>query len=177
MTQRLDFGRLEKFGFAYPNALCVVDVRERAEPILFANDAFCTLTRYSREQLLGHSCRMLQAPETSAQGRGVLRAAIDARTSTVVDLINARPNGTRYLNRIAVFLVDDTHAVGFQHEVTDLPSARWIEAPLEGARAEKLAALETEVMASLRAILSGEALDYSSLCDQLVALSRRLHQL
>ena len=31
-------------------------------PLVFANDAFSTLTGYPREDLLGRNCRFLQAP-------------------------------------------------------------------------------------------------------------------
>ncbi len=35
-------------------------------PIIYASDAFCKLTGYARDELVGRNCRFLQGPGTSA---------------------------------------------------------------------------------------------------------------
>jgi len=44
--------------------MVISDPRQADNPIVFANDAFCRLTGYSREEIVGRNCRFLQGAGT-----------------------------------------------------------------------------------------------------------------
>lgn len=50
-----------------PHALCVCDMREKDQPIIFANDNFFVQTGYSPEEVINRNCRFLQGPETDPE--------------------------------------------------------------------------------------------------------------
>ena len=62
-------------------------------PIVFANDSFCRLAGYAREEILGRNCRFLQGPETDPLTLERLREAIAARREIELDIRNQRKNG------------------------------------------------------------------------------------
>ncbi len=59
--------------------MIITNPREADNPIVFANDAFCRLTGYSREEVLGRNCRFLQGPESDPATVDRIRAAIAAK--------------------------------------------------------------------------------------------------
>ena len=53
--------------------MVLTDPRQRDNPIVWANDAFLSLTGYAWEEVSGRNCRMLQGPETDARAVRRLR--------------------------------------------------------------------------------------------------------
>ena len=45
--------------------MLITDSNLPDNPIIFANDAFCKLTGYARDEVINRNCRFLQGPETS----------------------------------------------------------------------------------------------------------------
>lgn len=64
--------------------------------ILYANPAFCTMTGYSHEELLGQNPRMFQGPEADRVTTQRLRAALEQGEHFTGDTINYRKDGTAY---------------------------------------------------------------------------------
>ena len=58
--------------------MIITDARQNDNPVVFANNAFCRLTGYSRDEIIGRNCRFLQGPETDPQTVQRIRAAVDA---------------------------------------------------------------------------------------------------
>lgn len=87
--------------------MVITDPRQADNPIVFANDAFCKLTGYGREEILGKNCRFLQGPATNADDVIRLKRAIAERKAIELDLLNYRRDGSVFWNRLLVSPVFD----------------------------------------------------------------------
>jgi PAS domain S-box-containing protein len=83
-------------------AMVVTDPRKPDNPITFVNDAFTTLTGYSRDEVLGRNCRFLQGAETDRDSIGRIREAIRAGEGIELDLLNYRKDGTPFWNALVI---------------------------------------------------------------------------
>ncbi len=87
--------------------MVVADPRLDDTPIVFANDSFCRLTGYPREEIVGRNCRFLQCPETDPATVARIRAALSVPESIEIDIRNASKDGTRFWNRLLMAPVHD----------------------------------------------------------------------
>ena len=76
-------------------------------PIVFVNDAFCRLTGYPREEIVGRNCRFLQGPDTDRDTVARLRAGVDNREPVRIDILNYRKTGETFWNRLLMAPVRD----------------------------------------------------------------------
>ncbi len=76
-------------------------------PVVFANDAFCRLSGYSREEIVGRNCRFLQGPETDPAVTARIRAAIRNVEPIEIDIRNHRKSGEPFWNRLLLAPVRD----------------------------------------------------------------------
>lgn len=83
-------------------AMIITDPRQADNPIVFVNDAFCSLTGYGRDEIMGRNCRFLQGAETDRGAVDLLSEAIKARRDMAIDLLNYRKNGTSFWNALYV---------------------------------------------------------------------------
>ncbi|WP_276232422.1 PAS domain S-box protein [Salinicola salarius] len=75
---------------ASPVGMVMVDAIQTERPIVYANDAFCHLTGYSHDQVLGRNCRFLQGERTDPAAVETIRKALQANTEVQVTLLNYR---------------------------------------------------------------------------------------
>jgi len=92
--------------------------------IVFVNEAFCTMTGYTPEEVIGKTPRILQGPKTGRQELEKLKTAFGKWKSERVELINYRKDGTEFAVEFEVVPVADekgwfTHWISVQREVTD----------------------------------------------------------
>lgn len=87
--------------------MIITDPRQVDNPVVFANDAFCRLSGYTREEILGRNCRFLQGPDTDPVSIARVREAVAAMQSIEIDLRNYRKNGERFWNRLFLAPVRD----------------------------------------------------------------------
>ena len=80
--------------------MIIADPRQDDCPIVFANDAFMTLTGYERPEILGRNCRFLQGAATNQDDVRRLREALAARTDVNVELLNYCKDGSTFWNAL-----------------------------------------------------------------------------
>jgi len=88
-------------------SMIITNPRQDDNPIVFANDAFCRLTGYSREESVGRNCRFLQGPESDPKAVARIRAAIAATEPIEIDIQNHRKDGSLFWNRLLIAPVGD----------------------------------------------------------------------
>jgi PAS domain S-box-containing protein len=128
-------------------------------PIVFANQAFQTLTGYSRDEVIGLNCRFLQGTDTDENDVRRVREAIAAGEAIDVDLLNYRKDGSTFWNALYLSPVhSDTGKVIYffasQLDVTDrvevqaslLQQRDIIEAEVQRRTADLNAALEAKTL-------------------------------
>jgi PAS domain S-box-containing protein len=87
--------------------MVISDPRQHDNPIIFVNDAFCSLTGYDRDEILGRNCRFLQGPDTNRDDVARIRAAVAAREPIEIPICNYRKNGTPFWNQLMLAPVTD----------------------------------------------------------------------
>lgn len=92
-------------------------------PIVYVNEAFCRLTGYMREDILGQDCRFLQGDHTDPDTLQQIRDALSCGGSTRVRLLNYRKDGGTFWNELSISPVIDeqgniTHHIGIQKDIT-----------------------------------------------------------
>jgi len=80
----------------------ITDPRQQDNPIVFANDAFCRLTGYTREEVLGGNCRFLQGKDTNPRTVRAIREAIAAGRPITADILNYTKTGVAFWNRLRI---------------------------------------------------------------------------
>ena len=94
--------------------MIVTDAKLPDNPVVFANDAFCHLTGYDREEIVGRNCRFLQGAETDPETVRRLHDTVAAGGSIEVDIRNYRKGGEPFWNRLMLAPVhDDDGAIAY----------------------------------------------------------------
>mgnify|MGYP005994978581 CR=1 FL=1 len=129
--------------------LCISDPNIADNPIVFANDAFMSLTGYSRDEVIGKNCRFLQGAATTPESVAEIRRAIEGQCVETVEILNYRKDGTSFLNALQIgpIMDDDGQLIYFFGSQLDISEKREAE-----KRAQKLA--EAELVHRLRNIVN-----------------------
>ncbi len=106
-------------------------ISELGHAIVFVNDAFCKVTGYSKEEVIGKDPRILQCEETDRNELDKFKEKMGKWEQAEMTIINKKKNGDKFwANVVATPLADEkgffTHWIGVQREVT-----KEIEAALE----------------------------------------------
>jgi diguanylate cyclase (GGDEF)-like protein/PAS domain S-box-containing protein len=87
---------------ASPDGVVLVDARDAAQPVVYANPAFSALSGYDAAELIGKNLRLLQRDDREQDGRHRLRDALKAQEACRVLLRNYRKDGSLFWNEITV---------------------------------------------------------------------------
>lgn len=97
---------------ATPIATVITDPRLPDNPVVAVNAAFCALTGYAREEVLGRNCRFLAGPETETEWQAILRRAIAEEKPALIELTNYKKDGTPFRNAVMIApVLDEAGAV------------------------------------------------------------------
>lgn len=103
MSEQLQ--ELSLFGTAVDNSIvgiAIADMRQKDNPLIYVNDAFTTITGYSRELAIGFNCRFLQGPETDPEEVQRIHNCLKDGRAYSGELINYRHDGSRFWNRLTL---------------------------------------------------------------------------
>jgi len=114
--------------------------------IVYANPAFCRMTGYTLDELVGRSPRMLQGPDTDREVIAVLRTCIREERPFKGATYNYRKDGAPYIVEWSVSPVRDsqgtvTHFVSVQHDISGRVAAERDRAMLAQALDEATASI------------------------------------
>ena len=87
--------------------MIITNPRLPDNPAVFINDAFCRMSGYAREEILGRNCRFLQGPETDRSAVQRIKEAVHALQAVQLDIRNHRKDGSAFWNRLLMGPVFD----------------------------------------------------------------------
>ena len=87
---------------ASPIATVLTNPRLPDNPLVAVNAAFCALTGYPADEILGRNCRFLAGPGTEAWQTQSVRDAIRQLRPSLTELLNYRRDGTPFRNALIV---------------------------------------------------------------------------
>jgi diguanylate cyclase (GGDEF)-like protein/PAS domain S-box-containing protein len=105
------------------HGLAIADATQPGFPLIYVNGAFCQMTGYTPDEILGRNCKFLQGPKTNSQSLELLRNALSTGESCTVVLENYRKDGSLFWNELSLTPLHDeagklTYFVGVQQNVT-----------------------------------------------------------
>ena len=110
-------------------------INDPGPAIIYVNEAFCRLTGYRPEEVVGQSPRILQGPRTDRAELDRLRKALEEWRPCSVELVNRRKDGTEYWVEFSVVPIADksgfyTHWVAVQRDITERRKAENVQRAL-----------------------------------------------
>nr|AML79578.1 putative LOV domain-containing protein [Dunaliella tertiolecta] len=88
-------------------SLSVSDPLEPGNPLVFVSPGFEQQSGYPSSEVLGNNCKILQGDETEAEKVAEIRAGMDTRRFTSVELTNYKQDGRPYTNLLSIAPVVD----------------------------------------------------------------------
>jgi PAS domain S-box-containing protein len=92
--------------------------------VRYVNDAFCRMSGYAREEIVGRSLHVLRGPLSDSEILAEIREALDAGKPLQTEIVNHRKDGTPYWTELSLVPVPGeegsiAHWVMIQRDVTD----------------------------------------------------------
>lgn len=139
-----------------PLAMVLTNPRRPDNPIEIANQAFCALTGYSEQEIVGRNCRFLAGKESEPAVQAQIRSAISQERPVLVDILNYRRDGSPFRNGVMIVpLFDEQGRLAyFLGSQVNLGSD---DATALAVRRTRAAALVEELPPRQRQVLEGMA--------------------
>ncbi|WP_263385673.1 sensor domain-containing protein [Granulicella arctica] len=92
--------------------------------IIYVNPAFCRMTGYSSDDVIGRSPRILQGPDSCPSTISLIQASLKAWKPIEAEVLNYRKDGSTFWVELSISLVTDetgwhTHWISIQRDVTE----------------------------------------------------------
>jgi PAS domain S-box-containing protein len=102
----------------------ITDNLKPDNPIIYCNNAFISMTGYTKDEIINQNCRFLQGKDTDQKSVEKIRATLKDQTESKTILRNYRKDGTPFWNDLNISPVYNekgvvTHFIGLQHDVTE----------------------------------------------------------
>jgi PAS domain S-box-containing protein len=135
-----------------PIATVISDPRLPDNPIIAVNKAFCDLTGYPIEEIIGRNCKFLAGEATESWLTDRIRKGIEDHKPVLVEILNYKGDGTPFRNAVLVAPVFDSEGalqyfIGSQVEIDDESSG------LSSSRHQSAIALVKQLSPRQRQIL------------------------
>ncbi|GAA5870609.1 hypothetical protein JCM8547_002061 [Rhodosporidiobolus lusitaniae] len=132
-------------------AFVLSDPRLPDQPIVLASPAFCALTGYAKEEIVGRNCRFLQGEATNPEDVVALRTATKEHKPITQLLLNYTKDGQPFFNLLCIlplFSPDGelTYFIGGQTNITGaLQASTGLVLPSCAVQSQDFAADESDV--------------------------------
>ena len=130
-------GTLARFVAAETTRMAMVftDAKEPDNPIIFANDAFLSLTGYDREEVLGQSFNFLMARGADPEALAQVEAAFEGSSDSGSEIRYRRKDGSEFWAAIFISPVRDESGDVVQHfaSFVDLTKQKAGASPVQDA--------------------------------------------
>lgn len=109
--------------------ITIADARDASAPIVYANEAFYAMFGSGPADVLGVTCRILRGGVLEAASLQRMRDAVFAGQRHTVEILDRKPNGSSFWNRMTMFPVPDASGrprfyVSFQMDITEERDAK-----------------------------------------------------
>ncbi|MEY2983549.1 MAG: regulatory component of sensory transduction system Rre41, partial [Cyanobacteriota bacterium] len=101
----------------------ICDALNPLHPVIYANQAFETISSYREAEVLGKNLKFLQGNDSQPQANAAIRQALNNSQECEITLRNYRKNGELYYLKLNIFPVFDAfnklvHFIGVQNDIT-----------------------------------------------------------
>lgn len=109
-----------------PIASVISNPRLPDNPIIACNSAFCDLTGYAPQEIVGRNCRFLAGPGTEPWLSEEIRRAVREHCSVLVEILNYKRDGTPFRNAVLVAPIydGDENLLYFLGSQVEIPADR-----------------------------------------------------
>lgn len=104
---KFDNASLRQVIDAFSGNLMITNPRETDNPCVYVSQAFCEMSGYNHEDLLGKNPRVLQGKNTSEEQRSYIRSLVKIEAAGTATITNYKKNGDEYLVEIHLCPVYD----------------------------------------------------------------------
>lgn len=114
-------------------AMCVVDARAAALPVLAANDAFLAATGYRLDEIVDRSCTVLRGPQTRPRDLAILRGGVARDGASQAAIVIRRKDGAAVGAEVFVSPVRDQTGAIIRYVAIFVPAAPTASDPARDA--------------------------------------------